>query len=70
MASIGVIIDGKNVEFADNGKKIVGGGTGTDDYEQLENKPSINGVTLQGDKTAEELGLVQQADIINIQATL
>lgn len=28
------------------------------DYNKLNNKPQINGVTLQGDKTAEELGLV------------
>lgn len=32
-------------------------GLGTIDYEGALNKPSINGVTLAGDKTAEELGL-------------
>ena len=32
-------------------------GLGTIDYEGALNKPSINGVTLVGDKTAEELGL-------------
>ena len=30
-------------------------GSGTDDYNDLINKPSINGVTLQGNKTNEEL---------------
>lgn len=27
------------------------------DYNDLENKPSINGVTLQGNKTSEDLGI-------------
>lgn len=31
------------------------GGSGTSDYRDLDNKPSINGVTLEGDKTNEEL---------------
>lgn len=30
---------------------------GTTDYNELDNKPSIEGVTLQGDKTLEELGI-------------
>lgn len=34
-----------------------GGGSGTTDYEALSNKPSIEGVTLSGNKTWEELGL-------------
>lgn len=34
-----------------------GGGGGTSDYNDLSNKPSINGVTLQGNKTASELGI-------------
>ena len=32
-----------------------GGGTGTDDYNALLNKPKINGVTLQGNKTTSQL---------------
>lgn len=35
-----------------------GGGGGTTNYNQLSNKPSINGVTLSGDKTTAELGIV------------
>lgn len=35
-----------------------GGGGGTSDYTELDNKPEINGVTLAGNKTAAELGLV------------
>ena len=39
--------------IADNG----GGGGGTTDYEQLTNKPKVNGVELSGDKSASQLGL-------------
>ena len=34
-----------------------GGGDGTSDYINLENKPSINGVALQGNKISAQLGL-------------
>lgn len=40
-----------------------GGGGGTSDYTDLNNKPSINGVTLTGDKTSGDLYLVGSADI-------
>ena len=38
--------------------RIGGSGSGVTDYSMLDNKPSIGGVTLEGDKAAEELGLV------------
>lgn len=34
-----------------------GGGGGTSDYSALNNKPQINGVTLQGNKTTEDLNI-------------
>lgn len=34
-----------------------GGGGGTSDYTDLENKPQINGVTLSGNKTSANLGI-------------
>lgn len=37
--------------------------TGTSDYNDLENKPSINGNTLEGDKTTEELGIHIPEDV-------
>lgn len=41
-----------------SGKWINGaGGGGTTDYTQLTNKPSINGVTLSGNKTSADLGI-------------
>lgn len=39
------------------GKNSGGGGGGTTDYENLENKPSINGITLSGNLTSGDLGL-------------
>lgn len=41
------------------GKKLAGsgGGSGTSNYNELENKPQINGNTLSGNKTAANLGL-------------
>ncbi len=34
-----------------------GGGSGTSNYEDLQNKPSINGSVLKGNKTSAQLGL-------------
>lgn len=34
-----------------------GGGTGTTNYNDLTNKPQINGVTLRGNKSFSDLGL-------------
>lgn len=34
-----------------------GGGGGTTNYNELENKPSINGVTLSGNKTSADLNI-------------
>ena len=40
-----------------DGQGFASGGGGTDDYEDLENKPSINGVELSGDKSTGDLGI-------------
>lgn len=45
--------------IAENG----GGGGGTSNYEQLSNKPQINDVTLSGDKSADDLGLVTKTEL-------
>lgn len=39
------------------GNKIVAGQTLTTDYNTLSNKPSINNVVLEGNKTLEDLGI-------------
>lgn len=48
----------------------LGGGGGTSDYEELENKPEINGVELIGDKTANELGLMPLSDLGDVDISL
>lgn len=40
-----------------------GGSGGTSDYEDLENKPSINGVELSGNKTASDLDLDKAVEL-------
>ena len=40
-----------------------GGGGGTSDYSQLTNKPSINDVTLSGNKTSTDLGLMPEYEV-------
>ena len=42
-----------------------GGGGGTSDYSDLTNKPSINSVTLSGNKTSADLGLVPAPTVVN-----
>lgn len=39
------------------------GGSGTDNYNALTNKPKINGVTLQGDKSLSDIGTYSKAEI-------
>ena len=46
-------------------KQSSGSSGGTTDYTDLTNKPSINGVTLEGNKTAEDLG-IKSAPMIEI----
>lgn len=40
-----------------------GDGVGTDDYLELINKPSINNVTLENNKSFEELGMVPLSNL-------
>ena len=43
--------------------KNQGGGGGTKDYNELENKPTVNGVELVGDMTSQDLGLGEWEDV-------
>lgn len=45
-----------------------GGEGGTTDYERLSNQPKINGVTLVGNKTAEELELQPKGDYLTSES--
>ena len=46
-----------------------GGGSGTSNYNDLDNKPKINNVTLEGNKTSSELGLTGDKDFTYIKST-
>jgi hypothetical protein len=41
-----------------------GGGGGTNDYNSLDNRPKINGTTLSGDKSADDLDLMAEGDAL------
>ena len=40
-----------------------GGGGGTTNYNELNNKPQINGTTLTGNKSASDLGLLGSVEV-------
>ena len=46
-----------------------GGRSGTSNYNDLDNKPKINNVTLSGNKTSSELGLTGDKDFTYIKST-
>lgn len=59
-----IILNGEGDKFlSDDGtyKKVEGSG-GTSDYTQLENKPSINNVELNGNKTLDELNIQEKGN--------
>lgn len=47
-----------------------GGGGGTSDYNDLSNRPQINGVLLRGNKTGEDLGLAGIEVVATLPASL
>ena len=52
------------VNAAGDGYELqTGGGGGTTDYNALENKPSIGGVTIEGNKTAADYGLATKDEL-------
>ena len=55
------IQEGENINITQSGSTMTisstGGGGGTSDYTDLSNKPSVNGVTLNGNKTSNDLEL-------------
>lgn len=57
IAGEGIVIENDVISSSGSG--------GTTDYEDLENKPSINGVTLSGNKTTEDLGIT-----VNVKSAL
>lgn len=58
-------------EYRDTGIAASGGGGGgTTNYQDLSNKPSINGLELLGNKTAQELGLQPNGDYATTSSKL
>lgn len=49
---------GIDLEVVNLGKNVNTGGSGTSDYNDLEHKPSINDVILEGNKTLKDLGIM------------
>lgn len=45
-----------------------GGGGGTDDYEDLNNLPKINNVTLKGNKSITDLGFAQYGGTASVSS--
>lgn len=58
-------------EYRDTGIAASGGGGGgTTNYQDLSNKPSVNGVELLGNKTAQDLGLQPKGDYATTSSKL
>ena len=62
-----------NVEINNDQKQLVGKmgvvNATSNNYNDLSNKPSINGVILVGNKTGTELGIVNDKNFVYVQAT-
>lgn len=69
---IGLQIDNQPSRITLDVKEYIGSGQPGEskDYNKLVNKPQINGVTLEGNKTLEELGIAPLEDYVIIQGTL
>lgn len=55
-----------NLVVAINEAAQSGGGSGTSDYSALSNKPSINNVTLSGNKSLSDIGAASAADVADL----
>lgn len=53
-------------EYRDTGIAASGGGGGVSSYNDLSDRPSIGGILLEGNKTAEQLGLAKASQIPNV----
>ena len=68
---LGGIKVGRNLRIDEDGtlNAIGGGGTGTSDYRDLENKPTLNGIEISGDKTAADYGIKEDKTYVFEQKT-
>ena len=67
--TLGGIKVGKNLKIdADGTLSAVGGsGTGTSDYNDLENKPTLNGIEISGERTAADYGIKEDKTYVFTQ---
>lgn len=61
--------NGTSYGYIYDGEKGEKGDPGTTDYNELTNKPAVNGTTLADNKTASELGLANASDLANYETT-
>lgn len=59
----------KGISFGLETKYVVQGG-GTSDYNELENKPTYEGITIEGDLTASDLGIATSDDLESLESTV
>lgn len=60
--------DGTTITIDTDGT-LHGAEQGTVDYNELTNKPTINNIELEGNKTAEDLGLATAEDVTNLETS-
>ena len=56
----------ERLKIGDDIYTVEGGGSGTSDYDALNNKPQIAGVTLSGDKSLADLGIASATTVSGI----
>ena len=56
----------ERLKIGDEIYSVEGGGSGTSDYDALNNKPQIAGVTLSGDKSLADLGIASASAVSGI----
>lgn len=61
------IVEGNNIILSQDGSVLTISATGdlSLDYNNLENKPSINNITIHGDRTGQDYGLVEDSNYVH-----
>lgn len=62
---IGLEIERKTVPITLEVKEYIGEANSNKDYENLYNKPQINGITLEGNLSLQEIGIEIETDNID-----
>lgn len=67
--TLGGVKIGKNLKIETDGtlSAIGGSGTGTSDYNALENRPTLNGIEISGNKTAADYGIKEDKTYVFTQ---